>query len=73
MEGAQVQLIRPPVAVRSAAERCCRERTLLFVFHVDLDLYFCRVGAAFFFRRRVDASERDRARDFDRQSGQRPQ
>ena len=36
VEGAQVQLIRPPVAIRSAAERCGRERALAFVFHVTL-------------------------------------
>ena len=35
----QVQLIRPPVAVRLAAVRLARERALLLVFHVDVDLY----------------------------------
>ena len=39
VEGVQVQLIRPPVAVRPAAERFARERALLFVVHVDVDLY----------------------------------
>jgi len=38
MEGVQVQLIRPPIAVRSATERLARERALLIVVHVDVDL-----------------------------------
>ena len=33
VEGVQVQLIRPPVAVRSAGVRCGRERALRFVAH----------------------------------------
>ena len=39
VEGVQVQLVRPPVAVRSAAERCGGKRALRFVIHVDVDLY----------------------------------
>ena len=34
----QVQLVRPPVPVRPARVRLARERALLFVLHVDVDL-----------------------------------
>src|SRR4030095_3654698 len=46
MEGVQVQLIRPPVAVQSAAKCCGRERALLFVVHLDVDLYGGVVAAS---------------------------
>src|SRR5688572_11747066 len=39
VEGVQTQLVRPPVAVRSAAARAGRERAFAFVAHVDVDLY----------------------------------
>ena len=42
MEGVQVQLIRPPVAVRSATARGCRERALSFATHVDVTSVFRR-------------------------------
>ena len=41
VEGLQGQLVRPPVLVRRAALRFARERALLFVVHVDVNLY-CR-------------------------------
>ena len=44
VECAQVQLIRPPVPIRPAAVRFARERALLIVVHVDVDLY-CDVSA----------------------------
>ena len=81
MEGAQVQLVRPPVTIRPAAVCFGCERALLFVFHVDVDLYFRRGVACVFLRlprvrsagRRVGEGEPGGLRDLPRQSGQRPQ
>ena len=59
MEDAQVQLVRPPVPVRPAAVRVARERALLFVVHVDVDLCCvgmqpgCQSGRFFTVRRRA--------------------